>query len=166
MIYTADGSFICPVCDASFDGHAPENLPNNLYIESLLDVMASSTRRQARRPKSTVSFAPLPPRIRDAESSPTLKCRECSELCEKRCKHCKRVSIKLSLRKFLSIFGIVVEVAINSKYQQLILDAKLIAINTLKTVTITGVRHSLRLISLNYMWSVINRIEEDIIRSI
>ncbi|XP_032678369.1 RING finger protein nhl-1-like [Odontomachus brunneus] len=86
-----DGSFTCPVCDASFDGRAPENFPNNLYIESLLDVMATSTRKQARPPKSTVSFAPLPPKIiRNRESSATLNCRRCSEICEKRCRHCKR----------------------------------------------------------------------------
>ncbi|EFN80610.1 RING finger protein nhl-1 [Harpegnathos saltator] len=45
-----DGCFTCPVCDASFDGRAPENLPNNLYIESLL---AISSKKQTRPPKST-----------------------------------------------------------------------------------------------------------------
>ncbi|KAL6437147.1 hypothetical protein ACFW04_005017 [Cataglyphis niger] len=59
--YKKDGS-MCPVC-------------NVVVIANKIDKQES---------KSAVSFAPLPPKIRDK------KCRACGEMCENKCKHCKR----------------------------------------------------------------------------
>ncbi|XP_025265944.1 RING finger protein nhl-1 [Camponotus floridanus] len=59
--YKKDGGTICPVC--------------NVVIINAID---------KKELKSAVSFAPLPPKIRDK------KCRTCGEFCEDKCKHCKR----------------------------------------------------------------------------
>ncbi|XP_029665025.1 RING finger protein nhl-1-like isoform X1 [Formica exsecta] len=58
--YKKDGSTMCPVCNV---------------------VVIANDKKES---KSAVSFAPLPPKIRDK------KCRTCGEICENKCKHCKR----------------------------------------------------------------------------
>lgn len=65
-VFILDGSSICPVCNVA--------------------IIAIADKKEL---KSAVSFAPLPPKIRDE------RCRACGETCENvnKCKHCKRVSV-------------------------------------------------------------------------
>ncbi|EZA62463.1 hypothetical protein X777_10093 [Ooceraea biroi] len=56
-----NGSSICPICNVA-------------VIEN----------KKEEGTKNSVSFAPLPPKLRDE------KCRICGEICEEKCRHCKR----------------------------------------------------------------------------
>jgi len=73
VIFILDNSSICPVCNVA--------------------VIAITDKKEL---KSAVSFAPLPPKIRDE------RCRTCGEICKSvnKCKHCKRVSI---VHRYLNI---------------------------------------------------------------
>ncbi|XP_072761005.1 uncharacterized protein [Anoplolepis gracilipes] len=59
--YKKEDSTSCPVCNVV--------------------VIRTTDRKES---KNAVSFAPLPPKIREK------KCRTCGEICENKCKHCKR----------------------------------------------------------------------------
>ncbi|KAG7212501.1 hypothetical protein KM043_012812 [Ampulex compressa] len=93
---TDEGNFItCPVCELKATNIVSDELPTNLYIESVLKVMEKSNKMNISPKSPTVRFAPLPEEINEKSSvlNPQTKCHLCktSRKNESRCKHCRQM---------------------------------------------------------------------------